>query len=139
MCPETPRSLTDADFQRLLAFRTSLRRFLHWSDTQATAAGLTAAQHQLLLVVRGSAEPGPTISDVAEALLLRHHSTVGLVDRAEKAGLVERCVDTADKRVVRLRLTPFGEELLGRLSAAHLEELERLAPAMREVWGPPKP
>lgn len=138
MSPESTRSLTDADFQRLLAFRTGLRRFLHWSEEQAAAAGLTAAQHQLLLVVRGSGDSGPTIREVAEALLLRHHSTVGLVDRAEKAGLVERREDAADRRVVRLRLTSRAEELLGRLSAAHLEELERMAPALRAVWDPPK-
>lgn len=139
MSPESTRTLTDADFQRLLAFRTGLRRFLHWSEEQAAAAGLTAAQHQLLLVVRGSTEPGPTIGEVAEALLLRHHSTVGLVDRAAKAGLVDRREDTVDRRVVRLRLTSLGEELLGRLSAAHLEELERMAPAMRTIWDLPKP
>jgi DNA-binding MarR family transcriptional regulator len=53
------------------------------------------------------------------------------VDRTEKAGLVERVEDGKDRRVVRLRLTPHGEETLRRLSAAHLEELERLAPNMK--------
>ncbi|HSN87557.1 MAG TPA: MarR family transcriptional regulator, partial [Thermoanaerobaculia bacterium] len=99
---------------------------------QAEAAGLTAAQHQLLLAVRGHDDArGPTIGEVAGYLLLRHHSAVGLVDRTEKAGLVERLEDGQDRRVVRLRLTPRGEETLRSLSAAHLEELERLAPHMR--------
>ena len=70
---------------RLLEFRTGLRRFLHWSEEQARAAGLTAAQHQLLLAVRGH-DGGPTIGEVAEQLLLRHHSAVELVDRAERPG-----------------------------------------------------
>src|SRR5690349_18742362 len=111
MTDPRPRALTDAEYQRLLAFRTSLRRFLHWSEEQAEAAGLTAAHHQLLLAIRGHAgASGPTIGEVAESLLLRHHSAVGLVDRAVKAGLVERQEDAADRRVVRLRLTARGEE-----------------------------
>ena len=54
---------------------------------QARAAGLTPAQHQLLLAVRGH-DGDPTIGDVAEHLMLRHHSAVELVDRAERAGLL---------------------------------------------------
>lgn len=137
---DPPRTLTDTEYQRLLAFRTSLRRFLHWSEEQAEAVGLTAAHHQLLLAIRGHAgASGPTIGELAESLLLRHHSAVGLVDRAAKAGLVERQEDAADRRVVRLRLTARGEEILGRLSAVHMEELQRLAPGLRAIWDPPKP
>ena len=79
--------LTDDDFAELLRFRDALRRFLRWSEDQARAAGLTPAQHQLLLAVRGH-DGDPTIGDVAEHLLLRHHSAVELVDRAERAGLL---------------------------------------------------
>jgi DNA-binding MarR family transcriptional regulator len=130
-----PRELTDADFQRLLELRTSLRRFLRWSEEQAAEAGLTPAQHQLLLTIRGHRHPdGPTIGEVATYLLLRHHSAVGLVDRAVKAGLVLRQEDATDRRVVRLRLTPLGRDLLTLLSAAHFEELDRLLPRMREIW-----
>jgi DNA-binding MarR family transcriptional regulator len=128
------RDLDDADYRRLLQFRIGLRRFLHWSEEQAEKAGLTPAQHQLLLAIRGhEGEPGPTIGDVAGYLLLRHHSAVGLVDRAEKAGLVQRHEDTGDRRVVRLRLTPLGAGTLQQLSAAHLEEIQRLTPRIQEL------
>jgi DNA-binding MarR family transcriptional regulator len=126
--------LEDADYRRLLQFRTRLRRFLHWSEEQAERAGLTPAQHQLLLAVRGhDGDRGPTIGDVAGYLLLRHHSAVGLVDRAVKAGLVERQEDAEDRRIVRLRLTPQGAHTLQQLSAAHLEEIKRLAPRVRDL------
>ncbi|MGZ6980094.1 MAG: MarR family transcriptional regulator, partial [Acidimicrobiia bacterium] len=76
--------VSDRDYQRLLEFREGLRRFLHWSEEQAVAVGLTPAQHQLLLAVRGHPHRrGPTIGDLADSLMLRHHSAVGLVDRAE--------------------------------------------------------
>jgi DNA-binding MarR family transcriptional regulator len=129
---------TDADYRRLLAFRTGLRRFMRWSEEQATDAGVTPAQHQLLLAIRGLPDPpGPTIGDIADALLLRHHSAVGLVDRAERAGLVDRLTDAYDHRVVRLRLTPLGRRKIDALSAAHLAELHRLAPLMRAGLGEP--
>ena len=127
--------LTRGDFENLLAFRTSLRRFLHWSQTQAHAVGLTPAQHQLLVAIKG--HPGgqePTIGDLAGYLLLRHHSAVGLVDRAVAAELVQRVRDPHDHRVVRLQLTAGGKKRLEALSALHLEELERLALRLPSAW-----
>jgi DNA-binding MarR family transcriptional regulator len=132
----SPKSdLTDAEYRRLLDFRTGIRRFIHWSDEQAGAIGLTPAQHQLLLAIRGHDDPlGPTVGDVAKYLLLRHHSAVGLVDRAEAAGFVARHTDPADQRVVRLRLTQVGSRRLRQLSTLHFEELNRLAPRVRSLW-----
>jgi DNA-binding MarR family transcriptional regulator len=125
--------LRDEDFVRLLAFRDGLRRFQHWSEEQAKAVGLTGAQHQLLLAIRGHGE-APSIREVAEHLLLRHHSVVELVDRAVSAGLVERVGDPHDQRVVRLALTDTGEERVAALAGAHLEELSRLRPRFDSLW-----
>lgn len=124
----------DEDYRRLLGFRTELRRFLRWSESEAREAGLTPAQHQLLLAVRGHPDPaGPTIGELAEYLVLRHHSVVELIDRAAKAGLVERVGDADDHRIVRLRLTRQGERAIERLSRLHLEEIRRLAPLLSSL------
>jgi DNA-binding MarR family transcriptional regulator len=128
-------SPTDEDYRRLLELRTGLRRFLRWSEEHARAAGITPAQHQLLLAVRGHGDPrGPTVGDVATYLMLRHHSAVGLVDRAEKAGLIVRSQDPDNLSVVRLRLTDRGSRQLEDLSEQHLEELAHLAPTMHALW-----
>lgn len=127
--------LSDAAYARLLALRTGLRHFERWSAKQARAAGLTPAHHQLLLAIRGHDDPaGPTIGEVADYLLLRHHSAVGLVDRAEAAGLVLRTRGEDDHRVVRLHLTEGGAARLEALSALHLEELDRLALDVQRAW-----
>jgi DNA-binding MarR family transcriptional regulator len=127
--------LTDADYEDLLTLRTGLRRFLRWSEQQAEEAGLTGAQHQLLLAVRGHSDPrGPSIGEVADYLLLRHHSAVGLIDRADAAGLVKRVRDPEDHRLVRLQLTAAGTKRLEALSAQHLEELQRLALKLPSAW-----
>ncbi len=127
--------LSDADYERLLELRTGLRRFLRWSEEQAGVAGLTPAQHQLMLAIRGHPDKrGPTIGEAAEYLLRRSHTTVSLVDRAEAAGLVERRADPDDQRVVRLGLTGLGLRRLEELSALHVEELARLGPWLQNLW-----
>ena len=127
--------LDQRDYERLLAFRTGLRRFLYWSGQQAEAAGITPAQHQLLLAVRGHPGPeGPTIGEIAGYLLVRHHSAVELIDRAVTAGLVARQADGEDARTVRIVLTASGRERLEKLAASHLEELARLTNRMHILW-----
>jgi DNA-binding MarR family transcriptional regulator len=121
---------SDTDYAELLKFRDALRQFLQWSEAQARAAGLTPAQHQLLLAVRGH-DGEPTIGDIADHLLLRHHSAVELVGRAERAGLLHRHTDGDDHRAVRLALSAEGEARLAALSAAHLDELHRLQAGLR--------
>lgn len=127
--------LTQADFEDLLRLRTGLRRFLRWSEQEAQAAGLTSAQHQLLLAVRG--HPGaasPTIGEIADYLVLRHHSAGELIDRAEVAGLVVRNPDPHNGTQVRVSLTEAGTAMLNRLGETHLAELAHLAPTMRALW-----
>ena len=120
---------TDDDYRLLLRFRTRLREFEQWSSAQAEARGLTTTQHQLLLAVRGSEEAEPTIGDVAELLLVKHHTAGELVDRTQALGLVERVRDREDHRRVRLRLTPEGRAVLEELTELHAAEVRRLGGA----------
>ena len=71
---------------------------------------------------------------MAAYMLLRHHSAVGLVDRAESAGLLIRGQDPDSLSTVRLRLTSDGSRRLATLSELHLEELAHLAPTMQALW-----
>ncbi len=126
--------LTRQDFERLLEFRVTLRRFQRWSEDQARAVGLTHVQHQLLVAIKGHrGTVPPAVGDLAGYLLLRPHSTVELVDRAEAAGLVERTPDGDDGRVVRVRLTSEGDRILRKLARAHLERLHELATVLDEL------
>jgi DNA-binding MarR family transcriptional regulator len=128
MSDDRAHQLTREDFEHLLAFRSSLRRFQRWSEDQARAAGLTHVQHQLLVAVKGHPGPEPpTVGELADYLLQRHHSTVELVDRAEAADLVARVADRRDARVVRVRITAKGDRILSELTPAHLAELHSLA------------
>lgn len=123
----------EPDYERLLDFRKELRRFLRWSEESARNVGLTPAQHQLLLAVKGHPGEAPTISDVADDLMLRHHSVSELIDRAATAGLVDRQTDPADRRLTRVQVTREGEAVLRRLTQQHVAEIRRLAPIVQAL------
>ncbi|HWX50662.1 MAG TPA: MarR family transcriptional regulator [Roseomonas sp.] len=122
--------LKDEDYEALAMFRHVLRRFLAFSESAAQEAGLTPQQHQALLVIRGSPNHSISVGELAEQLLVRHHSAVELADRLSHAELLRREADLADRRRVRLVLTPRAEGLLTELSATHREELRRLRPML---------
>jgi len=117
------------DYRALALFRYTLRKFLEFSAEAAREVGLTPQQHQALLSIKGYPERETvTVGELAERMLLKHHSTVELVDRLVELGLVKRATDPEDRRRVLLSLTPKSRKLLVSLSAAHLEELRRFRP-----------
>ena len=117
------------DFKAMAELRYQIRKFLRFSENAARQAGIEPQQHQLLLAIRACSEPA-SIGDLAGVLLLRHHSVVGLVDRLEALGYVQRARDTRDRRLVHVELTPRGERLLADLSAAHRHELRDNGPEL---------
>ncbi|HEX4154656.1 MAG TPA: MarR family transcriptional regulator [Acidobacteriaceae bacterium] len=124
--------------KELADFRFHLRQFLSFSEIASERYGVQAQQYQLLQVI-AAVPPGQpaSVSYLAERMVLRHNSTVELVDRAERAGLVERHSDERDLRRSLIALTPRGEEVLRHLVAEHLAELakhgEELVHALRGV------
>lgn len=110
---------------QLAEFRFQLRRFLNFSETESDKLGIAAQQYQLMQVI-GSLPEGAsaTISYIADRMVLRHNSTVELVDRAERAGLVQRASDERDLRRSLVMLTAHGEQVLHQLILAHLRQLD---------------
>jgi DNA-binding MarR family transcriptional regulator len=138
-----PPPVGDAGYARLADLRAGIRRYLAWAEQRAREHGMTPAQVQLALAVRACPDPaGPTLTELADTLLLRHHSVVGLVDRAALAGLVERVRDERRPTHVHVRLTAEGARTLEALSVLHLRWLERHAPDLAATWAaflPPGP
>ena len=128
------RTLADEDYRALARFRHALRVFLRFSEDAARRAGLSPAQHQLMLAIRGWPGPEPpSVSDAADLLQLRHHSASELVSRAEQAGLVTTTPDPVDGRRRCLALTEEGAARLAGLTVLHRDELRRFRDEMTEV------
>src|SRR5258705_8456635 len=96
----------------------------------AQKAGVAPQQYLLLLQLKGLADTPATIGTLAERLQLRHHSTVGLVDRLVERGMVARTRDPRDRRGVVVELRPAGEKVLERLAPHTLHELRTAGPAL---------
>jgi DNA-binding MarR family transcriptional regulator len=127
--------LATEDYGRLAAFRFELRKFLRFSEDAAGAVGLTGQHYQAMLVVRACPEERRlTINDLAQQLLLRHNSAVGLVDRLVELDLLAREPSKTDGRKVELRLTARGRNLLAKLAAMHRAELQRVGPALERFF-----
>ena len=123
--------VSDREYEMLASFRHALRRFLSFSEEAARVVGLTPQQHQALLAIKGFRGGILTIGDLAEALQIKHHSAVGLVDRLVDQGLAARVQAAEDRRQVRVTLTAHGLDLLAELTSAHRRELRRVGPELR--------
>lgn len=121
-------ALTKHDFEVLAAFRKEIRAFLYFSEEQARQQGLTPQQHQLLLAIQGMPwRSWATIGELSDFLQLKNHSVVGLVNRAEAMGLVQRQPGPHDHRITEIHLTANGQGVLASLTRAHREELLALS------------
>ena len=116
--------LTENEYRALGELRYRIRRFLQEGDTTAKQAGLEPQQYLLLLAIKGlPPQQEATISVLADRLSLRHHSTVGLIDRMEARGYVKRIRGREDRRQVLVSLQPRGEKLLEKVVEQRIIEL----------------
>ena len=127
----SPRGNFQPDYKAMAEFRYQIRRFLRFSEETARAGGLEPQQYQMMLTLKGLPEDSKhRIGEVAERLQIQHHSTVELVDRLARRGLVKRRRSETDRREVLLELTPRGDKLLQELALHHRAELRELAPEL---------
>jgi DNA-binding MarR family transcriptional regulator len=126
--------ITGLDYETLAEFRYALRKFLHFSEAAAHDVGVTPQQHQAMLAIKGfPRREMVTIGELAERLQIKHHSTVGLADRLVEEGYVHRIASSRDRRQVLLALTPHGDAVLEKLSAAHREQLQQIGPQINRL------
>jgi DNA-binding MarR family transcriptional regulator len=126
--------ITESEYRALAELRYRIRRFLQEGDDTARQAQLEPRQYLLLLAIRGLPEgQEATIRTLAERLSLRHHSTVGLVDRMEAHGYVKRTRGREDRRQVLVSLQPRGEKLLEQVVQQRVIELRANGRALVEA------
>ena len=123
--------ITIPEYQALAELRRRIRKFVHEGDAVASAAGLEPQQYLLLLMIRGIPEgQEATVSNLAERLVLKHHSVVELIDRLETHGYVRRNRSREDRRSVLVSLLPRGEKILEDVAQHRIGELRATGAAL---------
>jgi len=135
-CPTT--HLEDHLFVAILKSADSLSQP---AEQLIKAAGLTAAQYNVLRILRGAQPDGLLCRGISERMISRDPDITRLLDRMEKHKLITRERQTEDRRVIKTRITPEGLKLLKKLdrpvhelhkkqfchmSPAHLKQLAEL-------------
>ncbi|HWO36818.1 MAG TPA: MarR family transcriptional regulator [Candidatus Acidoferrum sp.] len=92
---------------------------------------ISSTQYNVLRILRGSPE-GLPCGEIASRMITRDPDITRLLDRLEKRGLISRCRQTKDRRMVVVRITPEGLKLLARLDEpvqeGHQRQLGHLGP-----------
>ena len=78
------------------------------------AEDLSSTQYNVLRILRGAPE-GLPCGEIASRMITRDPDITRLLDRLEKRGLISRCRETKDRRMVMARIAPQGLKLLSRL------------------------
>lgn len=114
--------------------------------------GISDSQYNVLRILRGVGREGLPCTEIAERMVSRDPDITRLVDRLEKARLVERVRIARDRRVIIVRITRGGLKLvddldkpvielhrgqLGHLSRAELDLLSALLVKARYPGGIP--
>ncbi|NLP63546.1 MarR family winged helix-turn-helix transcriptional regulator [Paraburkholderia sacchari] len=112
------------DHRLVYLLNVGQRRLHRWSQARTAAGGVTAAQAGLLFFL--AKNDGALTNEAAAALDLKAPGMSGLVDRTERAGLIERHADESDRRATRLWLTKEGRGAVRRSKAGLVDLNARL-------------
>ncbi|MBY6276645.1 MarR family winged helix-turn-helix transcriptional regulator [Symbiobacterium thermophilum] len=99
---------------------------------------ITNPQFEALLVLREHGEL--TMGELCAKMFLACSTATDLIDRMERNQLIERVRDTADRRVIRLRVLPKGNQLIDQILEARQAYLSNAMAGMaasdkaRLIW-----
>lgn len=74
--------------------------------------GLSPTQFNVLRILRGAGAEGLACGEIGERMITRDPDITRLLDRMEKRGLIERCRESKDRRVIMARISKEGLRLL---------------------------
>jgi DNA-binding MarR family transcriptional regulator len=130
--PNIDPALSETEYEALANLRYRIRKFRQFSGKAAEKLGLTRQQHQALLAIKGLGAGGRmSLSALGDKLFLSPTEAAELAASLQEAGHVT--IEAKQKRRPVVMLTAQAEELLRRLTSAHLYEIREMAPELMQA------
>jgi len=108
--------------QTFLQLVRAAGRLVRESEEILRGADLTGKQYNILRILRGAGADGLACAEIGARMLDRDPDITRLLDRLGKRKLLERRRSGEDRRVVRVRITAGGLELLDSLETPILRQ-----------------
>ncbi|MFH1259716.1 MAG: MarR family transcriptional regulator [Elusimicrobiota bacterium] len=88
--------------------------------------GITDTQFNALMRLKYSRESAQSQSALSKRLIVNKADMTGVIDRLEKAQLVERVTHPTDRRVNLIKITKKGVALLAKIEPVYIREINKL-------------
>ena len=145
--------LTETELRAWQAFLHAHHRVTRTLDAELRAEhGVSFGDYDVLLRLARGPRQGLRMSQLAQRVMLSPSGLTRLVDRLVSEGFVQRDRDQDDARVMLVRLTHRGRQMLRAAAATHLRgirehfvgtlssaKLRTLAAALETITGPHEP
>ncbi len=102
------------------------------SDRFFSQFGTSDIQFNILMILNCSAEQGLSQQELSERLVVTKSNVVGLIDRMEKQGLVQRKSHPTDRRFNQIVITLKGQKLVEKVEGYYYEEVNRMTASLSE-------
>ena len=122
---------TSGNLAEITQLRLLLSKFQSVTDWLSAEFSISPRRYQALLVLwTNDQNGGVIISELGKSLGIQRNTCTELLHRMEADGLVSRERQAADRRVIKVSLTPEGRSQVAKIAAA---DRQRLAAMEQEV------
>jgi DNA-binding MarR family transcriptional regulator len=137
--PQKPRSAPSLETEVFVALLRASHALEQGADRLLKAHQLTAAQYNVLRILRGALPDGLPCRRIIERMISHDPDMTRLLDRMEKRGMITRERQTDDRRVIKTRITPHGLDILKSLDQpvreAHKRQFRHISAARLKLLG----
>ncbi|MDP4177987.1 MAG: MarR family transcriptional regulator [Bacillota bacterium] len=120
--------------QKLYETFAKFKRTLKMNSQNSTLGLKSNEIHVLFYLKKGAkeGEDGIKVSDISNRMSIASPSVTQMINGLEENGYVERSMDKDDRRVVRIKLTAKGEDIIVKAEEIFENELNRLVEYLGE-------
>jgi DNA-binding MarR family transcriptional regulator len=122
--------LASVNHEALLSLVRTSSLMQKLSDRFFSRFGLTDVQFNILMILKEHGKAGLSQQELSEHLIVTKSNVVGLIDRLERAGYVQRMSHPSDRRFNQIVMTPKGEKLELKIEELYFAEVDKMMNAL---------